>query len=31
MSEKDTSKVKKEMWQRKIREHVMDEVIFAQA
>ena len=31
MSEKDTSKVKKEMWQRKIRECFMEEVTFAQA
>lgn len=31
MSEKDTSKMKKKMWQRKIREHFMEEVTFAQA
>ena len=31
MSEKDTSRVKKEMWQRKIRECFMEEVTFAQA
>lgn len=31
MSEEDTSKVKKDMWQRKAREGFMEEVTFAQA